>query len=110
MFGAKIAPLMRGSYIRRGIVVVLVMSGLALLEKRGGSCSAQEISTPTRRPLPLSASSCLPRTFPLHVGEAKPRLVQRGESSPHVTLQLVQASRARKWQLVPNSTNKCQTK
>src|SRR5438046_8975033 len=33
MFGAKIAPLMRGSYIRRGIVVVLVMSGLALLEK-----------------------------------------------------------------------------
>ena len=35
MFGAKIAPLMRGSYIRRGIVVVLVMSGLALLEKAG---------------------------------------------------------------------------
>jgi hypothetical protein len=26
---------MRGSYIRRGIVVVLVMSGLALLEKAG---------------------------------------------------------------------------
>ena len=35
MFGAKIAPLMRGSYIRRGIVVVLFMSGLALLEKAG---------------------------------------------------------------------------
>lgn len=35
MFGAKIAPLMRASYIRRGIVVVLVMSGLALLEKAG---------------------------------------------------------------------------
>src|SRR5438045_7328630 len=35
IFGAKIAPLMRGSYIRRGIVVVLVMSGLALLEKAG---------------------------------------------------------------------------
>jgi len=55
MFGAKIAPLMRGSYIRRGIVVVLVMSGLALLEKAGW-CSAQETITLTRRPLPSSVS------------------------------------------------------
>jgi uncharacterized membrane protein YfcA len=31
--GAKIAPRMRGSHIRRAIVVVLVMAGLALLEK-----------------------------------------------------------------------------
>ena len=35
MIGAKIAPRMRASYIRRGIVVVLTMSGLALLEKAG---------------------------------------------------------------------------
>jgi hypothetical protein len=33
MIGAKIAPRMRGSYIRRGIIVVLIMAGLALLEK-----------------------------------------------------------------------------
>jgi uncharacterized protein len=33
LIGAKIAPRMRASYIRRGIVVVLAMSGLALLEK-----------------------------------------------------------------------------
>jgi uncharacterized protein len=33
LIGAKIAPLMRGSYIRRGIIAVLAMSGLALLEK-----------------------------------------------------------------------------
>jgi uncharacterized protein len=33
MIGAKIAPRMRGSYIRRAIVVVLMMAGLALLEK-----------------------------------------------------------------------------
>jgi len=35
MIGAKIAPRMRASYVRRGIVVVLTMSGLALLEKAG---------------------------------------------------------------------------
>lgn len=35
LLGAKIAPLIRGSYIRRGIVVVLTMSGLALLDKAG---------------------------------------------------------------------------
>jgi len=33
MIGAKIAPRMRASYIRRAIVVVLMMVGLALLEK-----------------------------------------------------------------------------
>jgi uncharacterized membrane protein YfcA len=33
MIGAKIAPRMRASYIRRAIVVVLIMVGLALLEK-----------------------------------------------------------------------------
>jgi uncharacterized membrane protein YfcA len=33
MIGAKIAPRMRASYIRRGIVVALTMSGLALLDK-----------------------------------------------------------------------------
>ncbi len=35
MLGAKIAPMIRGSYIRRAIVVVLTMSGLALLDKAG---------------------------------------------------------------------------
>ncbi len=35
MIGAKIAPYIRASYIRRGIVVVLTMSGLALLDKAG---------------------------------------------------------------------------
>lgn len=33
MIGAKIAPRMRASYIRRAIVVVLTIAGLALLEK-----------------------------------------------------------------------------
>ncbi len=33
MIGAKIAPRTRASYIRRGIVVALTMSGLALLDK-----------------------------------------------------------------------------
>ena len=33
MIGAKLAPRMRASYIRRAIVVVLTMSGLALLDK-----------------------------------------------------------------------------
>lgn len=33
--GAKLAPRMRASYIRRGIVVVLTISGLALLDKAG---------------------------------------------------------------------------
>ncbi|MGI8614465.1 MAG: sulfite exporter TauE/SafE family protein [Nocardioidaceae bacterium] len=35
IIGAKIAPRLRASYIRRGIVVVLTMSGLALLDKAG---------------------------------------------------------------------------
>jgi uncharacterized membrane protein YfcA len=35
IIGAKIAPRMRATYIRRGIVVVLTMSGLALLDKAG---------------------------------------------------------------------------
>ncbi len=35
MLGSKLAPNMRGSYIRRGIVVVLTMSGLALIDKAG---------------------------------------------------------------------------
>lgn len=35
MIGAKLAPRMRASYIRRGIVVALTMSGLALLDKVG---------------------------------------------------------------------------
>ncbi len=35
LIGAKIAPYIRASYIRRGIVVVLTMSGLALLDKAG---------------------------------------------------------------------------
>ncbi len=35
MIGARIAPHLRTSYIRRGIVVVLTMSGLALLDKAG---------------------------------------------------------------------------
>ena len=35
IIGARIAPLLRPSYIRRGIVVVLTMSGLALLDKQG---------------------------------------------------------------------------
>jgi uncharacterized protein len=33
--GAKLAPRIKASYIRRGIVVVLTMSGLALLDKAG---------------------------------------------------------------------------
>ncbi len=35
LLGAKIAPRVPASYIRRGIVVVLTMSGLALLDKAG---------------------------------------------------------------------------
>lgn len=35
IIGARIAPLLRPSYIRRGVVVVLTMSGLALLDKQG---------------------------------------------------------------------------
>jgi uncharacterized membrane protein YfcA len=35
IIGAKIAPRMRATYIRRGIIVVLTMSGLALLDKAG---------------------------------------------------------------------------
>jgi uncharacterized membrane protein YfcA len=35
MLGSKIAPRMRGKYIRRGIVVVLTISGLALMDKAG---------------------------------------------------------------------------
>jgi uncharacterized protein len=35
IIGAKIAPRLRATYIRRGIVVVLTMSGLALLDKAG---------------------------------------------------------------------------
>jgi uncharacterized membrane protein YfcA len=35
ILGANIAPRMRATYIRRGIVVVLTMSGLALLDKAG---------------------------------------------------------------------------
>ncbi len=35
VIGAKIAPRIRASYIRRGIVVVLTMSGFALLDKAG---------------------------------------------------------------------------
>jgi uncharacterized membrane protein YfcA len=35
IIGAKIAPRLRATYIRRGIIVVLTMSGLALLDKAG---------------------------------------------------------------------------
>ena len=35
MLGSKIAPRMRGKYIRRGVVVVLTISGLALIDKAG---------------------------------------------------------------------------
>jgi uncharacterized membrane protein YfcA len=35
ILGAKIAPRLRATYIRRGIIVVLTMSGLALLDKAG---------------------------------------------------------------------------
>jgi uncharacterized protein len=35
ILGAKIAPRVRQSFIRRGIVVVLTVSGLALLDKAG---------------------------------------------------------------------------
>ncbi|HEY7042166.1 MAG TPA: sulfite exporter TauE/SafE family protein [Nocardioidaceae bacterium] len=35
ILGAKVAPMMRQTYIRRGIIVVLTMSGLALLDKAG---------------------------------------------------------------------------
>jgi uncharacterized membrane protein YfcA len=35
LIGAKLAPRIRGTYVRRGIVVVLTMSGLALLDKAG---------------------------------------------------------------------------
>jgi hypothetical protein len=35
VIGAKIAPLIHISYVRRAIVVVLTMSGLALLDKAG---------------------------------------------------------------------------
>ena len=35
ILGSKIAPRVPQSYIRRGIVVVLTMSGLALLDKAG---------------------------------------------------------------------------
>lgn len=35
LIGAKMAPRIRASYVRRGILVVLTMSGLALLDKAG---------------------------------------------------------------------------
>ena len=35
IIGSKIAPRVRQSYIRRGIVIVLTMSGIALLDKSG---------------------------------------------------------------------------
>src|SRR5918911_4010730 len=35
ILGSHIAPRVRQSYIRRGIVIVLTMSGLALLDKSG---------------------------------------------------------------------------
>ncbi len=35
LIGAKMAPRIRASYVRRGIVIVLTMSGLALLDKAG---------------------------------------------------------------------------
>jgi len=35
LIGAKMAPRIRASYVRRGIVIVLAMSGLALLDKAG---------------------------------------------------------------------------
>jgi uncharacterized protein len=35
ILGSKVAPRMRATYIRRGIIVVLTMSGLALLDKAG---------------------------------------------------------------------------
>jgi hypothetical protein len=35
LLGARIAPRMPATYIRRGILVVLTMSGLALLDKAG---------------------------------------------------------------------------
>jgi hypothetical protein len=46
MIGAKIAPHIRPSFIRRGIIVVLTMSGLALLDKAGWMrFGAQDTST-----------------------------------------------------------------
>jgi uncharacterized membrane protein YfcA len=46
ILGAKIAPRVKSSYIRRGIVIVLTMSGVALLDKAGwGPLGAGEDET-----------------------------------------------------------------
>ena len=46
LLGAKIAPRVPQSYIRRGIVVVLTMSGVALLDKAGWAPLGREETHP----------------------------------------------------------------
>ena len=85
MFGAKIAPLMRGSYIRRGIVVVLVMSGLALLEKAGWLVlgAGDDHSHPKTIALIGILMLCLAPFLSMLVRRS---LASPGVAKPHVTL------------------------
>jgi uncharacterized protein len=85
MFGAKIAPLMRGSYIRRGIVVVLVMSGLALLEKAGWLVlgTGDDHSHPTTIALIGILMLCLAPFLSMLVRRS---LASPRRREPHVTL------------------------
>jgi hypothetical protein len=46
LLGAKIAPRVPQSYIRRGIVVVLTMSGVALLDKAGWAPLGEDSTHP----------------------------------------------------------------
>jgi uncharacterized membrane protein YfcA len=46
LLGSKVAPKVRQSYIRRGIVVVLTMSGVALLDKAGWAPLGKEETYP----------------------------------------------------------------
>ena len=74
---------MRGSYIRRGIVVVLVMSGLALLEKAGWLVlgAGDDHAHPKTIALIGILMLCL-APFLFHVGAAKPRLVPSPRNAP----------------------------
>ena len=57
ILGSMLAPRVPQSFIRRGIVVVLTMSGVALLDKSGWAPLGVE-TRPTRCSSPASASSC----------------------------------------------------
>ena len=70
-FGAKIARLMRGSYIRRGIVVVLVCR-FTLLEKAGWLVLGAETTLPPEDHRPYGYPDALPRLFSLMLVRPSP--------------------------------------